>query len=189
MKVTDSGMPDREYWESLFDIPNILEEMLINEKVYDLAEFGCGYGTFTIPTALRIYGVLNAYDIDESYLEIARLRMKTTNLKNVIFHNRDFIKNGTGLTNNSVSYVMLFNILHHTHPSDLILESKRILSKAGIIGVIHWRSDIPTPRGPNLEIRPKPGDLIEAFRSLGLECIGEKTLNPYHYGLLFNKIE
>ena len=42
--------------------------------------------------------------------------------------------------------------------------SFRILKDDGIISIIHWRSDIQTPRGPSLDIRPKPQDCEKWLR-------------------------
>lgn len=49
MKICDSDMPDEAFWESLFDIPLILEPLAIGQY-HDVAELGCGYGTFTVPS-------------------------------------------------------------------------------------------------------------------------------------------
>jgi ubiquinone/menaquinone biosynthesis C-methylase UbiE len=187
MKVIESSMPEMEYWETLFEIPKILEVMQVNKSVVDLAEIGCGYGTFTVPTAKRITGKVFAFDIDEVYLDRAVDRASVEGIKNVDFINRDCMDHGTDLPDASISYVMLFNILHNENPSDLIQEAKRILCNHGRIGVIHWRSDIETPRGPSLEIRPKPEYLVQEFQKLDLHCTLSRSLNPYHYGLLFTK--
>ena len=56
MKVRDSGMPDESHWESLFDVPLILTRLGIGE-FHEVAELGCGYGTFTIPVARAISGM------------------------------------------------------------------------------------------------------------------------------------
>jgi SAM-dependent methyltransferase len=64
MKVRDSGMPEEAYWESLFDIPLILDSFAIGTGIGDVVEFGCGYGTFTVPVARRISGLLHALDIE-----------------------------------------------------------------------------------------------------------------------------
>src|SRR5690349_2573261 len=63
MKIRDSGMPDEEYWESLFDVRLILSNFGI-ERFHDVAELGCGYGTFSIPVAKAISGTLYTFDID-----------------------------------------------------------------------------------------------------------------------------
>jgi predicted RNA methylase len=64
MKLRDSGMPDEDYWETLFDVPLILDALGIDSRLRDVAEFGCGFGTFSIPIAQRISGELIAFDID-----------------------------------------------------------------------------------------------------------------------------
>ena len=57
MKIRDSGMPDEAFWESLFDVPLILSKLDIGH-FKDVAELGCGYGTFSIPIAKAIQGKL-----------------------------------------------------------------------------------------------------------------------------------
>ncbi len=76
---------------------------------------------------------------------------------------RDILAQTTGLVDNSVDYVMLFNILHHESLLDFINEAYRILKPGGKIGIIHWRSDISTPQGPDLNIRPKPNQITNWF--------------------------
>ena len=66
MKVRESGMPEEAYWESLFDVPLILDRLGIDARLRDVVEFGCGYGTFTIPVARRISGTLRTFDIDQA---------------------------------------------------------------------------------------------------------------------------
>lgn len=63
-KGRDSGMPALEQWESYFDIVAILESLGCRDLSGDAVEFGCGYGTFTIPLARRIQGTVFALDID-----------------------------------------------------------------------------------------------------------------------------
>jgi len=64
----------------------------------------------------------------------------------------------------------------------------RVLSGSGEIAIIHWRKDIPTPRGPSLNIRPTAEDIIKDGLSLGLSPYGETTiLEPYHWGIKLRK--
>jgi len=51
MKVRESDMPAKELWESFFQPFKILSTLRVTIAVVDVAEFGCGYGTFTIPAA------------------------------------------------------------------------------------------------------------------------------------------
>lgn len=47
MKVRDSGMPDESYWESLFDVPLIIERMDIRPKPDDIQKWARSSG-FTL---------------------------------------------------------------------------------------------------------------------------------------------
>ena len=72
---------------------------------------------------------------------------KLNNIKIIL---RDFIHEGSGLEDESVNYVMLFNILHEKIQR-LLKESFRILKPDGNWVLIHWNYD-PVPRGPPMEI-------------------------------------
>lgn len=186
MKVRDSGMPEQTYWESLLDVDLILDRLEINKKITSLVEFGCGYGTFTVPSAKRINGSIIALDIESQMLAIGKQRTTANQYNNVIFTERDFIADGTGLADQSVDYVMLFNILHHTKPLELLNESYRILKTGGKVGMIHWNYNPDTPRGPNMDIRPKPEDMRTWAIEGGfyIEAKEQIDLPPYHYGYL-----
>lgn len=187
MKVRDSGMPGLEYWESFFDVDCVLERMRVDKGINTLVEFGCGYGTFTVPAALRISGVVTALDIDGDMLRTAASRIYP--LENVSFKMCDITENGTGLEEDSADYVMLFNILHHGSPAELLDEAFRILRHGGIAGLVHWNYDAATPRGPALDIRPKPGDmLIWAVKAGFNPDSGYIDLPPYHYGYVMKKL-
>lgn len=56
MKGRESGMPDDSCWESFFNPRCILERMDCAGSCGDVVEFGCGYGTFTIPGAELVTG-------------------------------------------------------------------------------------------------------------------------------------
>jgi SAM-dependent methyltransferase len=84
---------------------------------------------------------------------------------------------------------LLFNILHHEEPVALMKEALRVLKPKGMLAVIHWNYDPTTPRGPAMEIRPRPEQCIEWGREAGFR-FNERNrykLPPYHYGLLFKK--
>ena len=74
---------------------------------------------------------------------------------------RDFINEGSGLEDRSMDYAMLLNILHAEKPEELLKEAYRFLKPEGKLGVIHWNYDPETPRGPPMEIRPKPEQCIK----------------------------
>ena len=189
MKVRESGMPDEKIWNDFFDIDLILDEMKINSEIESLVEIGCGYGTFTIPSANRISTKLYGFDIEAGMLEIVQQKLRNENIKNVFLEQRDILTQTTGLNESSIDYVMLFNILHHDSPVDFLDEAYRILKTGGKIGIIHWRSDISTPRGPDLSIRPTPEQLLQTINRSKYEIYKEPfILKPYHYGLIISKI-
>lgn len=188
-RVQESGMPEKEYWESLFQIDLILEAMHINHTIRNAAEIGFGYGTFSIPVAKKISGTLYAYDLEESLLDLLEERKKeefVLNIKPVI---RDVLEMGTGMKSSCLDYLLLFNIVHNEEPEIFYKEANRILQDGGICGVIHWRSDIETPRGPSPDIRPKPEKIISDLRKNGFSVADKEILlDPYHFGVLGYKI-
>lgn len=132
-------MPEREMWEDFFDPVKALTTLGVNSQTDDVAEFGCGYGTFTIPTAKVIKGKIYALDIEPDMI--------------------------------------------------LINEAKRILRAEGKLGIIHWNYDPTTPRGPSMDIRPKPEDCIKWAESAGFGGAIRCDLKPYHYGIVLTKGE
>ena len=188
MKVRDSGMPDEEMWVSFFDAGRILAQLGFDDPTTDVAEFGCGYGTFTISAAARTRGMVFAFDIEPEMIAEAEEKALTSGLGNVRCVLRDFVADGTGLADNSVGYAMIFNILHTENPVGLLREAHRILRPGGTVGVIHWNHDPATPRGPDLSIRPRPEQCQEWTREAGFElALPFVSLPPYHFGLVGNK--
>jgi len=161
--------------------------MGIDDSVGDVAEFGCGYGTFTIPAARVIGGKIYAIDMEPEMINRVSARSLEIGVNNVVVVLRDFVDSGSGLADGSVSYAMLFNILHLESPEELLKEAYRILEQGGKAGIIHWNYDPSTPRGPPMQIRPRPEQCMEWAASSGFRFIKRLNLRPYHYGLVFQK--
>ncbi len=189
MKVRDSGMPDEEMWDGFFEPAKVLATFGLDRGVQDLVEFGCGYGTFTLAAAAIASGTVHALDIEPEMTTVVQQKCKDAGVHNVEVTLRDFVATGTGLTDNSMDVALLFNILHHEEPVALMKEALRVLKPNGILAVIHWNYDPTTPRGPAMEIRPRPEQCIAWGREVGFR-FDERSrhdLPPYHYGLLFRK--
>ena len=154
----------------------------------DAADFGCGYGTFTIPAARIIRGKVYAFDIEPEMIELAKKKSREMGLHNVEPVLRDFVLEGSGLKDSCVDFVMLFNILHLSKPIDLLKESYRILRSGGKAGIIHWNYDATTPRGPSMNMRPKPEQCRHWAESVGFVFEKRLDLKPFHYGLLMRKL-
>lgn len=188
MKIRDSGMPEESYWESFFNPQLILEKLRFDKTIWDAAEFGSGYGTFTIPAAKIINGILHAFDIDSSMNKRLKQKILQEEILNVQIHEADFVKEGTKLEDNLMDYVMLFNILHAEDPLSLLREAHRILIPNAKVGIIHWIYSETTPRGPSLDIRPKPEQCIQWLETAGFTLASDIiSLPPYHYGLIGEK--
>ena len=173
MKIRDSGMPDEAYWETLLDVPLILSRLGI-DRFHHVAELGCGYGTFTIPVAEAIGGTLYTFDVEPEM--IARTKERAAGLR-VVCERRDVMQSGFGV---QVDVVLLFNILHCEQPIRLL---QHAAAAAPNVLVIHWRHG-ETPRGPSLDIRPRPEHIKEWATAAGLMTVGEQIdLPPWHYGL------
>lgn len=183
MKVRDSGMPEQKYWESLFEIPAVLDRLGIDRRIEDAVEVGCGYGTFTLATAQRIRGQLHAFDIEPDMIEITRARAAGAGIDNVRLAVRDVLTDGFDLPPASVDAVLLFNILHTEQPEKLLELAHDALRPGGRALVIHWRSDVSTPRGPDLSIRPRPEQVVTWGAGVGLHASVPQILPPWHFGL------
>jgi ubiquinone/menaquinone biosynthesis C-methylase UbiE len=185
MKVRESGMPEPGMWHTFFDPGVVLDEMGLTRNAINVVDFGCGYGTFAVPAAKRIRGTLHGFDLDPAMIEASRRLAEQENVRNVQWHLRDFVAEGTGLDAGSVDYVMLFNILHAEDPLRLLREAHRILSPGGHVGVIHWNYDPKTPRGPPMSMRPRPEDCRKWIGDAGFAIAkAHVDLPPYHYGIL-----
>lgn len=166
-------MPDETYWESLFDVPLILSRLGI-DRFQDVAELGCGYGTFTLPIAKAVTGTVYTFDVEPEML--ARTQERATGLR-VVCEQRDVMESGFGV---QVDAVLLFNILHCERPVALL---KHAAAAGGEVLVIHWRYG-QTPRGPSLDIRPRPEQIVDWAAAADLTPLGETIdLPPWHYGL------
>ena len=189
MKVRESGMPGEEsHWTQFFNPENVLQQMELTAEVNSVADLGCGFGTFSVPASKLISSELHAFDIDEIMINILQNKIDSQQIKNIKLHLRDFISEGTGLSDNSIDYAMLFNILHHENPYLILHEVHRILKKGAKAGIIHWRRDIPTPRGPSLEIRPAPEQCKKWSINSGFAVHKELLIESYHFGLIIIKI-
>jgi SAM-dependent methyltransferase len=187
MKLRESGMPEEAYWETLFDVPLIMDRLGIDARLRSVIEMGCGYGTFTIPVARRISGTVTAFDIDEVMIERTRQRAQKAKAWNVLYMVGDVFTDGFGGEAGSKDACLMFNILHCEEPVRLLAEAARVVRPGGAVLVIHWRYDPATPRGPNLEIRPRPEQIAGWAEETGL-LEAERpviALPPWHYGIRF----
>lgn len=174
-------MPDSQWWNTFFDAPGILGALVPDRAPCRVVEFGSGYGTFSLPLAKRPGTVVVALDIEPDLVESLR------DEPGVEARLRDFVADGSGEPDASADHVLLYNILHIEDPTALLREAWRILRPGGTLSVIHWRSDIETPRGPSLDIRPSPEQCRSWMTEAGFQGLDSVELSPWaswHFGLV-----
>jgi SAM-dependent methyltransferase len=185
-KGRDSGMPAAQQWESYFDPPGVLDALGGRRISGDAVEFGCGHGTFTVPTAQRASGTVYALDIDPDMVAATSARVGEAGLRNVVVEQRDFVSDGCGRQPRSASFALLFNILHIEDPVCLLKEAHRVLQPNGLAAIIHWNHDADTPRGPPLDIRPRPQQCRRWAEEAGFQWLRDQKLPdcPWHWGMV-----
>lgn len=188
MLIRESGMPAQDYWETLIDVPRILDAFGFTSgsptATGDVAELGCGYGTFTIPLAQRIRGTVHALDLDPAMVAVTEHRATAAGLANLRASVRDVLADGFGISPASCEAALLFNILHAEEPVALLRAARDTVRPGGLVAAIHWRSDLATPRGPSLSIRPRPEQIAAWAAEAGLIADGNSfALPPWHFGI------
>lgn len=178
-------------WSEFFNPERILRAFGLNHGIADVVEFGCGYGTFTYAIARLISGTVHAFDIEPDMVASVVSKSRAADIGNIHAEVRDFVAEGTGLPQASMDAALLFNILHHEDPVVLLKEAHRVLKTQGCLAIIHWNYDPTTPRGPAMEIRPRPEQCIEWGQIAGFSFDEKDRLDlpPYHYGLLLKKLK
>lgn len=188
MKGRESGMPEKAYWNTFFQAEQAVDLLLGSAPIDgNVVEMGCGYGTFTFAAARRTTGTVHALDIEADLIASLQCDAKASAVSNIRAEVRDFVAHGTGLAPASQAHVMIYNLLHLDDPVSLLQEAQRVLRPDGTLSVMHWRSDIPTPRGPSLAIRPSPEQCMAWMQKAGFCNIQSIPLTgycPYHFGLV-----
>lgn len=184
-------MPEEAYWETFFDAGCIVEKLdCAKGKQENVAEFGSGYGTFTLAVATRTGGAVHAFDIEPELVELVERKAADRGLSNIRAEVRDFLADGTGLADGSIDHAMVYNLLHIEEPVRLLEEAHRIQRPGGVVSIIHWKCDSTTPRGPSMDIRPRPEQCRSWAEAAGFTFVRHQDLSEcgeYHYGLLLKR--
>ena len=155
----------------------------------DIVEFGCGYGTFTLPVAATAAGRIFALDIEPEMVAATVRKAHAAGLANVTATVRDFVAHGSGRPEASAGLALLFNILHLENPIGLLREAFRTLAPGGRLAIVHWRRDLETPRGPPLDIRPTRDECRAWAEITGFEFVRDQDLCccSWHWGLVMRR--
>lgn len=111
-------------------------------------DFGCGPGGYILP-AVRLTGTtgkIYALDINPQAIEAVKALVAKNQLNNV----ETVLSDGpTGLPDNSVDVVLLYDVLHHLKPlEDILAELHRVLKPGGTLSMSdhHLKGDDITAR-------------------------------------------
>ncbi len=117
---------------------------------FTVLDFGCNEGDYTIPASIitRDKGKVIAVDIDKSYFEHIKSYSKHIGLSNIIYYLNKKDNFALDITENSVDFLMTYDILHYFSLNErikLYKEFKRLLKLKGIYSVFpkHNKDDWP----------------------------------------------
>lgn len=188
MKVRDSGMPDEPQWVSYFNPADMFDRLGISQVQGDALDVGCGYGQFAIELARRSTGTVYAIDIEPAMIAATQQSAAAAKCNNLVAKQTDLFQSGLGVADHSLTLILLFNLLHAEHPDVLLQKVYSALQPGGLLAVTHWRGDVPTPRGPDLSIRPRPEDCVHWGVDAGFLVVQSPfILPPWHFGLLLQR--
>lgn len=182
-------MPSQEYWSTFFDAAGIFTEIKVHPAKH-IAELGAGYGLFTFPLADRCER-LTTFDIDAGLCVALQAQLQTLGIMNVDVVEGDFFDGKLLRSKGQFDAVVLFNIVHMENPPILIRELKAAMQPNGLVYLLHWRTDIETPRGPSLAIRSSPEQCRKWFAECGFNCIRELLPRsaPFHFAQVYSIVD
>lgn len=155
-----------------------------------MADFGCGTGYFSIPVAEIIgeNGMLYSLDILPQALESIKSQSKIKGISNIKTKRVNLeLKNGSGLENGSVDWVIIKNILFQNKDKKAILdEAKRILKSDGNVLIMEW-NDKETNVGPKAELRLTQEEIEKLLESSGFSVENKFKAGDFHYVLVAGK--
>ncbi|HEY6023588.1 MAG TPA: methyltransferase domain-containing protein [Pseudolabrys sp.] len=186
-------MPSAGWWEALWPDPaKVLAQVGIRAgmTVIDLCS---GDGWFTLQIA-KVARRVVAVDIDVKLLEVAKLRLAESGLRNTDFVEGNAFDVGK-LIPNSADFVFLANAFHGVPERTRLARSVfDALKSGGHFAIVNWHARpregtiiLGEPRGPATELRITPETTIAAVQPAGFRFVETVELPPYHYGAVFNK--
>jgi len=171
--------------------PDKIVDALMIKGSYNVADFGCGSGYFTVPIAKRVSngGKVYAIDVLSDPLEAVVSKAKLFGLLNIetVRANVESV-GGTKIKDRSLDLVLLANILFQCNDYNSVFsEAKRILKDSGEIVVIDWIPD-SVPMGPKYEHCLSKDDVKKLAIRNGFRFIREIDAGDRHYGMIFSLI-
>lgn len=186
-------MPTAGWWEALWPDPAAVLAAVGVESGMDVIDLCSGDGWFTLQIAKFARRVI-AIDIDRNLLEVARHRLKESNVTNC-----DFVAGNAydvaDIALPPVDFVFLANAFHGVPDRLQLARSVReVLKPTGRFAIVNWHQRpreettvLGEPRGPRTELRMSPEQTIRAVEPGGLKLAHVVEVLPYHYGAVFER--
>ena len=155
----------------------------------------CGDGWFTLPLA-KIAREVTAIDIDPQMLDVARHRLAVSQVTNVRFVAADAYQL-PNIIPAPVDFVFMANAFHGV-PDPVRLGSavRASIGRGGEFAVVNWHQRpreettiLGEPRGPSSNLRLSPEQTIASVTPSGLRFVRQIEVPPYHYAVIFGRME
>jgi ubiquinone/menaquinone biosynthesis C-methylase UbiE len=186
-------MPTAGWWEALWPDPaHVLKTVGVMPGLMAV-DLCCGDGWFTLPMARMVRQVV-AIDIDGKLLNVARMRLAESEIRNCDFVEGDAY-DVPRLVSEPIDYVFMANVFHGVPDRGRLARAvAAVLRPGGRFAIVNWHQRpreetmvLGEPRGPKTELRMTPEETIESVEPSGLRSAGPVEVPPYHYGAIFEK--
>jgi ubiquinone/menaquinone biosynthesis C-methylase UbiE len=189
-------MAQPKNWLALWPHPERVVRSLGIRPGMTVVEFCCNNGYFTVPLAKLVGGNLYVFDIDPEVLGRARAEVTRAgaSVRGWIWDDTEDLAR---VLPNAVDVVFMANALNSVSDKpELARTVSSALKPNGRFAVIDWHQ-LPRERttvhgqpcGPVTETRISPDEIRVAVEPAGFALSDVVELPPYHYGVVFHKID
>ena len=188
-------MPTAGWWEALWPDPAGVLNAVGAKPGITAIDLCCGDGWFTLPLA-KIAREVTAIDIDPQMLDVARHRLAVSQVTNVRFVAADAYQL-PNIIPAPVDFVFMANAFHGV-PDPVRLGSavRASIGRGGEFAVVNWHQRpreettiLGEPRGPSSNLRLSPEQTIASVTPSGLRFVRQIEVPPYHYAVIFGRME
>ncbi len=145
-------------------------------------DVGAGVGFFSFPAARLVgpRGRVVAVDLAPEMLEELQARIAHEGATNMeaLLSTEDRLP----LDDGSADFAFLACVLHELDGPATLLECRRVLKKAGRLGVVDWKK-VAQDIGPPKEHRLDPRQAKAVLADAGFRAIRTFATGPHHYGI------
>jgi ubiquinone/menaquinone biosynthesis C-methylase UbiE len=186
-------MPTAGWWEALWPDPaGVLAAVGVapGMRIIDLC---AGDGWFTLQIA-KIAAHVTAIDIDSRLLDVARLRLTESGVRNCDYVAGDAYEIAR-LAPAPADLVFMANAFHGVPDRPRLARAVRAaLRPGGRFAIVNWHQRpreqttvLGEPRGPKTELRLSVAQTIAAVEAGGLVLALQVEVPPHHYGVVFER--